>query len=130
MSTHASSARHIHLKQTLLAELLLVTEIQLIILLARWVAGNADAVFLLSGAFLFLGIFATAFFLVRRAGMVFILCGAVPIVAGLVQLLLSFGVEWALLASFTVLLLADMVANLILLAISFWQSSHGGRRTP
>ena len=122
MSAHAMHAARY--KRTLTAELLLVTEIQLLILLTKWPL-DADVVLLLDGALLLLGTLATAFFLARRTGGWFVLCGVVPIVASLTQLFWSFGAEKTFLVFITILLLADMAANLILLAISLWKSSRG-----
>jgi hypothetical protein len=124
MNAQISSNYPAQYKRTLFAELLLITELQLIILLARW-ATDADAALLLDGALMLIGILATAFALVRRVRGWFLLCGILPIIAGLTQILLSFGIELALLASFSVLLLADMVANLVLLAVTLWKGRDG-----
>jgi hypothetical protein len=129
MSAQAGTRHPAHYKRTFLAELLLVTEIQLIAFLAKW-AADAGAAAALDVGLLFLGTVASAFLLARRAGARLVLCGLLPVAAGLIQLTVSFGVEWAVLASFTVLILADMVANLILLAILLWElpPGRGGRR--
>lgn len=120
-AVHPATTRY---KRTLTAELLLVTEIQIFILIARLPA-HAGTTLLVDGALLFGGLVATVFLLARKASGWFVLCGVAPILAGLSQLFWSFGAETAFFMFVSILIGADMIANLILLGIALWK----GRET-